>query len=199
MRIVLLILLCLVFAGCQPRKDGTEITKIPIKEKTLDAAEILKIEVFKLLEKEETENKTFFVANTYALEAALTRFSRVQLADDNYVLPTRKYVNDVILVAYSKFVADNRLSYSSRFDCDDYARLFAMFASLCNNLDGPAGYQGIAVGELWYMKEELIGKTTHAINVIVTSDQEVIFIEPQSGNLIHLSDAEIKSVKLIRF
>ncbi len=198
MKIVLLTLLCLLFLGCQPRDGDTRVTPEPIKHKNIDAAELLRIEVFKLFEKE-AETQTFIVANTYTLEAALTRFSRIQLSDDTYVLPTRKYVKDVILVAYTKFIIDNHLVYNSRFDCDDFARTFALFASVCNNIDGPAGYQGIAVGELWFMKEELIGKTSHAINVIVTADQEVIFIEPQTGNIIHLSDDEIQSVKMIRF
>lgn len=198
MKIVLLTLLCLLFLGCQPRDGATTIKPEPIKEKRLDASEILRIEVFRLLEKE-AETRTFIVANTYALEAALTRFSRIQFADDTYVLPSRKFVKDVILVAYSKFITEYRLTYNSRFDCDDYSRTFSLFASICNNLDGPAGYQGIAVGELWYMKEEIVGKTSHAINVIVTSEQEVIFIEPQTGNILHLSDAEIQSVKMIRF
>lgn len=189
----------MAFVGCGDPRKIEPVTNVPLKEKKLDAAEILRIEIFKLLETEKLENRTFFVANSYAMEAALTRFNRVLLADENYVLPTRKFVNDVILVAYTKFLTENHITYNDRFDCDDFARTFALFAAICNNLDGPNGFQGIAVGELWYMREDLIGKTAHAINIIVTADQEVIFIEPQNGKLVHLSESEIASTKMVRF
>lgn len=198
MRLIMLLFFCLAFIGCGDSRKNESVTKIPLKEK-LDSAEILRIEVFKLLETEKLENRTFFVANSYAMEAALTRFNRIHLSDENYVLPSRKFINDVILVAYTKFITENRINYNERFDCDDFSRTFALFASICNNLEGPNGFQGIAVGELWYMREDLIGKTSHAINIIVTSDQEVIFIEPQNGKLIHLSDSEIASTKMVRF
>lgn len=61
-------------------------------------------------------------------------------------------------------------------DCDDKACLYSVLARICHaKTPGSAG-TALPVGELWFTQKTGGG---HAVNVAVTSDQGVVFIEPQ--------------------
>lgn len=80
------------------------------------------------------------------------------------------------------------------WDCDNYADAFKLFADVAHNRMKRA--TGIAVGVLFYQKE---GAGGHAINVVITSDRGLLFVEPQSGEFVTLTEKERKSVCLVRF
>lgn len=198
MKLAVLLLLCLVFVGCQGR---TSTVPKPVKTDNLTLVELLRIEVFKLLEDEKKESTTYVVGNTRALSAILSQANvPILFSDDTYVLPTREFVNDKIIGRYAKFRRENQLIYNEKFDCDDFARMFALMANVVNDTENaPAGIQGIAVGEVWYVRNELVGKTPHAINIIITSEQDVVFFEPQTCSVVNLTEMEFRSIKMIRF
>lgn len=81
-------------------------------------------------------------------------------------------------------------------DCDDYAALYSVLARVCHRMmPAPGGY-ALPIGELYYVAE---GRGPHAINIAVTSDRGVIFIEPQlPGRTLNLTPAERSSAWLLK-
>lgn len=81
-------------------------------------------------------------------------------------------------------------------DCDDYADLYACLARVCHRrMPGVEG-AALPVGILHY---EAAGLGPHAINVALTSDRGLVFIEPQRvGTVLNLSAEERRSAWLLK-
>lgn len=121
---------------------------------------------------------------------------RGQLADAAYAPPRR----DWLLGEFASFfrqslVALGASTYTAESgDCDDYAALYAALARLCHRrTPGHAG-AGLPVGVVWYPQRTGGG---HAVNVAITSDAGVIFIEPQTQRQIELTPEECSSARLV--
>lgn len=65
---------------------------------------------------------------------------------------------------------------AENWDCDDFADLYATLAKICHQRTPGSDGTGIPVGVIWYLQE---GTGPHAVNAAITSDQGLIFIEPQ--------------------
>ena len=118
----------------------------------------------------------------------------------DYALPTLAWLQGPFWDYFKGELWDDNLDkWQVRWECRDFARAFATFAQVCNALTpvALAGTDALAIGEFWYH----IGgdpATGHAINVCMT-DQGQVFIEPQNGQQVHLTDVEISSCFFVRF
>jgi hypothetical protein len=124
-------------------------------------------------------------------------------ADATYAKPTLDWVKSKF---YPKFW-EHRIQlglrpYTRRSDQDNFARSAAQFAQDCYFItpEGPKPNmkaEGLAFGEIWYAKAD--GSGHRSICVVITEDQGLIFMEPQNGNIITLTQSEILSVSYARF
>jgi hypothetical protein len=103
----------------------------------------------------------------------------VRLGDENYYLPTKEEVKQVLNT--STLDASQRQWVAERYDCDDFSYVlkgaFSTAAYLANDI-----IHGFAVGIIWANFNHLNG--FHAINLVVTDDEVVHLIEPQ-GNFFY--------------
>ena len=84
--------------------------------------------------------------------------------------------------------------WDKKFDCNRFSLSFQSFAQISYyNNSGEA--QSIAVGEIYYVRDN---GGPHAINIIVTPT-DFLFIEPQSGEILNLTDSEKASIDFIKF
>lgn len=92
------------------------------------------------------------------------------------------------------------VKWDTRYDCNHFAALYvslsqARFTVAAWHSTTPA--QTLALAEFWYVPASAGGKG-HAI-VAAQTDQGLLFIEPQTGRTITLSDAERRSAYLVKW
>lgn len=97
---------------------------------------------------------------------------------------------------FSKGIA----GWEGRFDCNKFATAYASGAQMQfyrETFHSRIPAQALAIGEVWYLPAWANGGA-HAINVAVT-ERGVLFIEPQTGNEVILTNAERRSIYYCRF
>jgi len=129
------------------------------------------------------------------------------ISDANYLCPKIETVTNIIYPAYVWWLRSLKLSkWTHKWDCDNFADAFKLFACgyYQQNIDSEA--QGIAVGVVNYMANSRAEdglKGGHAINIIYAqnnknddniSDFDVYFLEPQNGRLYTLTPEEFNSI-----
>lgn len=92
---------------------------------------------------------------------------------------------------------NNVLEWREGFDCDKFSSYYASYAQLYSFGQRWTQNKGLAIGEVFYYKNGDLERG-HAINVIVT-DKKVIYIEPQTGEQIKLTQEELNSIFFVRF
>lgn len=107
-------------------------------------------------------------------------------------------VNSAALPAFYKaFRADlcrkDVVQWDERFSCKHFAGLFVEMAQVryyreAWKTDGPAA---LAIGAVWYVRDN--GRGPHAL-VCALTERGRIYVEPQSGECVKLSEAEEHSV-----
>lgn len=128
------------------------------------------------------------------VEAGLTK-AKVHFTDANYALPTSKWLLTSFYDYFLKWLSQNDLTeWRLKFDCDNFACLYYAFAHACHTKSNRKE-EGIAVGEMWY---EPGNGGAHAINIACT-EKGVIYIEPQTGKEVELTEPEKESCWFIRF
>lgn len=147
------------------------------------------------------------------LEFKFRNAKQTVVCDVSYWLPSKDFLITKLLPT---FRSSNFVPYSNKFDCDDFSRFFALFSqTFYTRVVINKGMEGIAIGEVHYLKKSppllnltIAGKvlevpffeySKHAINCVVLDDLSILFIEPQSGQEIQLSDEELKSIYYVRF
>lgn len=112
-----------------------------------------------------------------------------RLNDAEYALPSCGWLLDSFYPWFRSFLqAFGVLEYRAEAgDCDDYAALYAALARLCHRRMAGSTGTGLAVGYMHYLTAN---GTSHAVVVAITSDRGPVFIEPQTGLTVSLSDAE---------
>jgi len=86
-------------------------------------------------------------------------------------------------------------NWAENFDCDDWARLYRDLSMACHHAANGTT-EGIAVGTFSYKKD---GVYPHMINTAIVDDNKVIFIEPQTGLELILSQREKESCWAVYF
>ena len=125
------------------------------------------------------------------------RHANLFLTDTDYESPSRKWISGRFYNLYRSWLfKHNRDRWVEYSDCDNFAFMFMVFASLCHakTMDarkrmGQTVYQGISVGVIFYKIEKTGG---HAINFIHT-EKGIEFFEPQTGKWVNLTDKERES------
>jgi hypothetical protein len=89
------------------------------------------------------------------------------------------------------------------FDCDNYAEAFIVYLQILHTKamqkeKDLSKKQSVAFGVIWFNRDKGGG---HAINVFITKDNEglvhIKYIEPQTGEIVYLSQTELKSIFFI--
>jgi hypothetical protein len=110
--------------------------------------------------------------------------------------------SEVNSVWLKKFYQDYRselsrmgiVKWDPRFNCRHFAAYYAELAQsrfYSENFQSDSNAMALAVGPIWYQADN--GKGGHAI-VMALTEKGRIFIEPQTGEEVHLSANEQKSI-----
>jgi hypothetical protein len=122
-------------------------------------------------------------------------FSKKFVGDNNYNMPTKNWIKLEFSPFFMGILKNLSLPYSFKFDCDDYSSLYRVLAQICHKKSEGNG-EGIAVAEIMY-KPNWANGLNHAINAAYT-DEGWVFIEPQGGQIIKLTEEEINSIYYVR-
>lgn len=90
--------------------------------------------------------------------------------------------------------------WSQRFDCDDFASFFVSLANIrffSAAWGSSSPEQSLALGECWYFRDG-VRNGSHAV-VTALTERGLIHIEPQTGQELTLTDAELKSRFFLKF
>jgi hypothetical protein len=130
--------------------------------------------------------------------------------DATYWAPPKEWVADALLPAWIKFKAEMGIKYTDRYDCDDFAKMFSAFSNLyyAQHRDNKA--ESLAVAQYLFTVESSritlpngmeieVGGGGHAINVILLCDGTACFVEPQSGEIVELTEGEMQSCDFVIF
>jgi hypothetical protein len=129
------------------------------------------------------------------------------LSDKDYFCPTIDITKDEIFPKYWQWLKSLKLTkWAHKWDCDNFADAFKLFA--CGYYNGviESTANGIAVGVINYMansKAEDGLKGGHAINIVYIDNGKnedgsnnfyLLFIEPQNGTIYNLTAEEFDSI-----
>lgn len=132
------------------------------------------------------------------------------VSDPTYFCPTEDMVMKEIFPKYWKWLGSMRLTkWYHRWDCDNFADAFKLFACgyYFNIIESEA--RGIAIGTMWYNANQRAEdgiKGGHAINIIYVDDGKnddgtdafrPMFLEPQNSKIYQLSQEEFDSIWMV--
>lgn len=112
--------------------------------------------------------------------------ANVFVADGKYALPQKKWLADF---APKWRALKNTKKWCDKYDCDDFSMAFKLACQEAHWESGQTDCDGLAVGILHYCPDTGGG---HAINWAIT-DEGVVYIEPQTGEFICLSESELRT------
>ena len=108
-----------------------------------------------------TSTERIGTADLHAILRSVAPDAQLYLSDRSFLLCKKQDIKDFL--AYDK---TNRIEYvAEAFDCDDFAY------SLMGQISIP-GWSDLAFGLVW--------TNLHALNICVTEERKVLFIEPQN-------------------
>jgi hypothetical protein len=125
-------------------------------------------------------------------------------ADDVYALPSEHWLANEYSESLYRFLTSFKSAtyVATENDCDNFSTLAFAFAQILHhNTPQKNKKTALAVGEIWYAS--LARGGVHAINVAMVWDDQtgykIIFYEPQTQQIVQLTQAEIAGVKYYRF
>lgn len=128
----------------------------------------------------------------------------IAVADQNYYLPTLEQVQNEIFPKYWQWLGSLRLTrWVHKWDCDNFAEAFKMFSCGYYQQIIESQADGISVGIIHYkalLRAESNTRGGHAINVVFINNNnnlDIIFIEPQNGKILNLTQEEKDSIWLL--
>lgn len=213
-----LLLLLLLLAGCDEPRTNKEIARLNELNKKLQEPEnypkpmtsrtytnLQNTTVMKIV-----EPKDCFTSTEIEIRFSNIKDNKLVICDNNYWLPSRKFVENKLLPIYRSYIDTHKIVYSNKFDCDDFSRLFCVFSqSLYINLLINKSMEAISVAEVHFIKDVSIltlimnsnwtVDSNHAINMVLLDDLTIMYIEPQTGNEIKLTDKEKASIFFCKF
>lgn len=121
---------------------------------------------------------------------------RTTFSDDEYNLVKESWVFEKFYPWFEDELDRYHIKgWHKRFDCDDFASLFRILAQVCHLQSGGSA-KGLGIGEIFFESEKLQGP--HAINAVLVENGP-IFIEPQTGKKLELTQNEKNSIYRVRF
>jgi len=128
----------------------------------------------------------------------------IAVSDQTYFLPTLDMVTKEIFPKYWQWLASLKLTkWVHKWDCDNFAEAFKMFSCGYYQQQIESNAEGISVGIIHYkalLRAENNTRGGHAINVIFINNNnnlDIIFIEPQNGKILNLTEEEKNSIWLL--
>ena len=122
--------------------------------------------------------------------------ARWVLADATYALPTMRWLQGPF---WDSFQADRWAkglkTWARKNDCDSFARAYAQHAQDAHAITTGSNDEGLAVGEIFYTRHD---RQNHAI-VCAFTEKGRVFIEPQNGQELAMTPAELGSIFFVRF
>lgn len=129
------------------------------------------------------------------IRADLPLLAPCYLCDLTYAKPTFRWLSSTFYPWFWEHRTNLGLkNWTRKNDCDNFARAYAQAAADAHALTSGNELEGLAVGEFWYHQAKGGG---HAI-VIAWTDLGRVFIEPQTGFRMNLTEAEIDSCFFVR-
>lgn len=125
----------------------------------------------------------------------ISNFTKVMCFDRFYVGCTEEFVfNKVATQSFDFFL---KVPYKSgSFDCDNFALAQMVIAkNTFFNLTKDNRPVDLLFGEFSYKS----AAGSHMINIFITPNGDVKFFEPQTSQIVHLTEAEIQSMMYCRF
>ena len=126
-------------------------------------------------------------------------YNRIFISDSDYSIPTKKWVTRNYKKYYKKKMNEDKtlgLLWKEKHDCDNFSTAYRMYLQALHSIQPGKSGESIAVAEIWYMRD--IGGG-HAINLVIVDDYQPLFIEPQTGDEVKLSNKEKLSIWFVRF
>jgi hypothetical protein len=116
--------------------------------------------------------------------------------EPEYATVKKEFLLNTFSKAYCKLLYGYQLNkWETKWDCDDFSNEFRGHA-IKSNQKTSLDVAGIAVGVFCYKVDD---GGYHAINVAITEDRKVVFIEPQTCQEVQLSYQEKKSAYAVIF
>jgi len=119
---------------------------------------------------------------------------RTTFSDSTFNLPTKTWLFSKFYPYFSKELERlGIIEWSEKFDCEDFAAMYKILCQVCHK-NSRSTQGGLAVGAVDYQKDS---GEYHCINIAFT-DQGLVFIEPQTGKELKLSENEKNSINKLR-
>ncbi len=138
------------------------------------------------------------------IKSATNESVSINAPDANYTMFSEEFITGKGYKNFNKWLFKRGiLGWRHTFDCDNYAEAFRVYLQILHTKAmqdefGTSTKQSVAFGVIWYERDKRGG---HAINVFITKNKEglyvVQFIEPQNGEIVHLSQSEKESIFFI--
>lgn len=137
--------------------------------------------------------------NSINLRLLLPQRAYVMLYDSSYGCPTKDWLLKKFYPWFKETRWQNDISrWTRKNDCDNFAAAFHVYAQDAHALT-TQGDEGLAVGIFCYFANKPGLQGAHAINCAVVENDELIFIEPQTGEQYTLTQQEIDSCFFVCF
>lgn len=119
--------------------------------------------------------------------------ARVTFSDEFFNLPSYDWVFNAFYPYFQKELRRLKIDgWSNKFDCEDFTKFFKTLAQACHK-SSKGTAEGLAVGEISYTKTS---GEYHSINIIET-EKGLIFLEPQTGESLILTENEKNSINKV--
>jgi hypothetical protein len=140
-------------------------------------------------------------SNQVLTQKAMMKFpmSQVVTADASYKVVDPQWIKGAFYDYFRKDLFDKGITkWDKKFDCDKFAKYFAALVQVkyfVDNFHKWTEGEALSIGELYY---RIGGISGHAINVLFDGN-DFTFFEPQTGQFVTLTNAELESVSLVKF
>lgn len=130
--------------------------------------------------------------------------SKYITVSEDYETISLDILNNRILPGYYNWLSQmNLLKYNKKWNCVNYSESLRLFAKIYhNNTESKAS--SIALGIVYYTsksRQEDSKEGPHTINVAITTEEsprlKLTFIEPQTCEIITLTEEEYNSIKIL--
>ena len=127
------------------------------------------------------------------------------LNDQSYAVMDASWIKAECYKGYRKWLGLAGINkWKTNWDCDNFAQSFKMYVNLLHARANPETFtskhksgkknacdaHAAAVGVVFYKNSN---RSAHAINVIATEDDEVLFFEPDGGDFLNLTNKHKES------
>jgi len=116
------------------------------------------------------------------------------ITDEMYFCPTKEILIKEIYPKYKNWLVTLKLfRWSHKWDCENFSDSFKLFSSGYYEQNIESNADSISIGTV-FLK---INHRSHAINIIYLNDNNkltMIFLEPQTGEIINLNQEQLDSI-----